>query len=201
MIIKYSDVGMINNSNLIKFISWGDHQKCINAKAGDHHYKLLSYLSMKISNGLIFEFGTHYGTSSLALSVNKSNKIITYDLPNQLRKYGIRPQPKNVELRIGNIFELKQENEMLDADLIFLDVDHLGVFEWKVYTYLGDNKYKGIMVVDDIVFNQEMINFWNKIIHTKYDITKVGHAYVDPDVGCGGGTGLVDFNNSVQIIK
>lgn len=201
MIIKYSDVKTINNSNLIKFISWDVHQKCINAKAGDHHYKLLSYLSTLISNGVIFEFGTHYGTSSLALSVNKSNKVITYDIPNQFREYGIYPQPENVELRVGNIFELKQENEMLNADLIFVDVDHLGVFEWKVYTYLGDNKYKGIMVVDDIVFNQEMKDFWNKITHTKYDITKVGHAYVDLSAESGGGTGLIDFSNLVQIIE
>ena len=196
MIIQYSEVRKIDNSTLTKYINW--RPDMINAEAGQHHYKLLSYLSMKISNGLIFEFGTHYGISSLALSVNKSNKIITYDLPNQYRKYGICPQPKNVELKIGNIFDLNEEYKILNADLIFVDVDHLGVFEWKIYAFLRDNKYKGLLLLDDIVFNKKMKTIWKNITHTKYDVSEIGHAYIDPN-GNPGGSALIDFNNSIII--
>ena len=44
------------------------------------HYNLLSYISNKINNGIIVDIGTHRGYSSLAFSINPSNKIYTYDI-------------------------------------------------------------------------------------------------------------------------
>jgi predicted O-methyltransferase YrrM len=203
VIIEYSGVRSVDNFNLTKYIRWKGHREIVNGKAGIHHYKLLSYLSMKISNGLIFEFGTHYGTSSLALSVNKSNKIITYDvIKGRPRQYGISPQPENVELRIGDIFKLRQEREMLKADLIFVDVDHSGSFEWNIYSFLSRNRYEGLLLLDDIGYNHSMKSLWNTIDHRKYDITKIGHLGDKSKIpGEYAGTGLVDFSNNVQIIR
>jgi len=203
MEIKYSEINFINNFNLIQFISWQVHKEVINSDAGIHHYKLLTYLSQKIQNGLIYEFGTHYGTSSLALSVNKLNKIITYDILNRYRDYGIQPKPENVELRIGNILENESELKLLlNADLIFIDVDHLGKFESNIYHFLNDNDYKGLLLLDDIFFNQPMMQFWKSVDIKKYDLTSVGHGAIESNIpGMPAGTGLVDFNNNVTIIS
>ena len=133
MIITKTDIFSIKLDKYIKYINRDDHKKIFIAPPGQNHYYLLAYLSSIISNSLIIELGTHHGTSSLALSINKTNTIITYDVVN---KYGIKPQPDNVIRKIGNIFNLNEQAKMLSASFIFLDTAHTGEFEWEVYEYL-----------------------------------------------------------------
>jgi hypothetical protein len=49
---------------------------------------------------------------------------------------------------------------------------------------LHDIKWNGLLLLDDINFNEPMNQFWNNISEEKYDITKIGHW---------SGTGLVNF--------
>ena len=42
---------------------------------GRQHYRLLMYLTNQFNNVDIFDIGTHRGSSALALSHNKKNKV------------------------------------------------------------------------------------------------------------------------------
>ncbi len=196
MIINYSEVREVDLSRLIKIVS-KKHREIVNGEAGKEHYKLLAYLS-KMTKGLIIELGTHYGTSSMALAENPSNIIITYDIRDV---YTIKHQPKNVFRIIGNIFDLGEERILLKADLIFLDASHKATFEWQVFNYLKENKYKGVLLLDDICWSDEMIELWNKINVRKYDLTDIGHGGGIAPSGNVTGTGLVDFSGKVRITK
>jgi predicted O-methyltransferase YrrM len=196
MNINYQDIHNTDLSHLMKVVS-KEHRHLVNGHAGRQHYTLLAWLSRNLT-GLIVELGTHYGTSSMALAENKSNVIITYDIRDI---YTIKRQPKNVIRKIGNIFSLGEETFLKKADLIFVDTAHTGVFEWQVYSYLKNNDYRGILLLDDILWSDEMIGFWKKIDTLKYDITDIGHGGGLGPKGNISGTGLVDFGGKVRIIK
>lgn len=96
------------NINFLKNkISNPHHQKLLLQKPGINHYYFLSYISKKINNSLIVELGTYAGTSALALSVNPTNIVETYDLSGD--PFAIIDPPKNIKRNIGNIFELNDE--------------------------------------------------------------------------------------------
>lgn len=190
-IIK-KDVSLIDLKLLVNQITRNDHKQIFLAPPGENHYSLLAYLSLQSDNQLIVELGTHHGTSSLAMSINKTSKIITYDIAD---RYGIQPQPKNVERRLGNIFELNEVDILLKSNIIFLDTAHEGPFEWQVYRFLVENEYKGILVLDDIHWNKPMKEFWEGITNTKYDVTDIGHGICPDGVA---GTGIVDFSNQIK---
>tara|TARA_R100001510_G_C7632268_1_gene190952 strand:+ start:737 stop:1333 length:597 start_codon:yes stop_codon:yes gene_type:complete len=198
MKIDYNKVREVKLRHLSSYIERKDMKENFTDSVDtEHHYKLLSYISNQKDNQLIYELGTHYGLSAVAFSTNKTNKIVTYDV---VRRNTIQ-LPDNVEQRIGNIFELGQKDELLKADIIFLDTGHLGEFEIKIYTYLKNMNWKGILICDDIHFNSFMKNFWNEIDVTKYDVTEIGHKEnpIGPEDNTG--TGIVDFNNQIEILK
>ena len=145
----------------------------------EEHYNLLAYISNKIDNGIILDIGTHRGFSSLAFSINESNKIHTYDI-RQMRggiERNINPIPENVKWNIKQILEDDDDlTLLLKSDLIFIDIDHKGKIETEIYEYLVSKNYKGIVLLDDIYFNSAMIDFWNGIDIKKYDLTAVGHS-------------------------
>jgi len=191
-IIK-QDVRFIDLTPYVNQITRQDHKLIFLAPPGENHYLLLAYLASQLTGKLIIELGTHHGTSSLAMSINGNNTIITYDIAD---RYGIQNPPKNITRRFGDIFKLGQESILLDSALIFLDTAHTGEFERQVYNYLCDNNYQGILLLDDIHWNQPMKLFWNSINVTKYDITDIGHGICPDGVA---GTGLVDFSGQVII--
>jgi len=164
-------------------------------RINNSHYPLLTYLASQIHNGKIVELGTQAGFSALALSTNKTNRVLTYDV---VDVFNLR-ELSNVERRIGNIFEIGEEEELLDADLVFVDTEHTGEFEKQVYDYLVKNHYRGLLLLDDIHLNDDMEEFWKSITTTKHDITQIGHnkCHRKHDRICG--TGLVDFSGRVQI--
>ena len=106
MEIVYRDIRDINLSDYVQFVGREDHKEILVGPPGKEHYALLAYLAKQVSNSIIFELGTHHGTSSLALSTNATNDVVTYDIDDC---YGIEPQPKNVIRKIGDIFAEKSE--------------------------------------------------------------------------------------------
>jgi len=197
MKLIYEEIKNIDLSFLKPLITRKEHIELINAPAGQEHYKLLAYISSKLNYANIVELGTHNGTSSTALSINNTNNIRTYDIKNV---YNVLTQPSNVTRIIGNIFDIKEEQYLLDADFIFLDTMHTGEFEWQVYEYLRDNGYKGFIIYDDIHWSDNMIEFWNKIPNDiKYDITEIGHGNGSGPKGQISGTGLVDFSSNITL--
>ena len=135
-------------------------------KAGQEHYKLLVYLSSFINNGNITELGTSRGYSVTALSRNISNQIQTFDIENLIPE--ATQLPKNITCFISG-----------------------DVLSNKLYQEFMLNNYQGLLLLDDIFLNQNMLYFWGEIEKPKYDLTKYGHA---------SGTGLVIFNPDIQVI-
>ena len=152
-----------------------------NAIAGYSYYRLLNYLC----NGkkLVYDIGTYKGSSAIAMSSAK--KVISYDIEN-LRQ---GKKPKNVTFKIGDCME---DKNILKADVIYLDTYHDGVFELEFIHFLQWGEYKGVLVMDDIRLNREMLRLWHNIEHQKEDVTDIGHST---------GTGIVYFGESPKRCK
>ena len=195
MKILIDEVSKIDISHLVDNVTRPAHKKLILSDAGTEHYKLLVYLTKQLNDSIIVELGTHNGTSSLCLCENKTNKVITFDIRDV---YTVKNKPSNLTRYIGDIFKIGP-SILLKSNLIFLDTAHNGDFEKEIYLYLLKNEYKGILLLDDIFYNNEMIQFWDFITTKKYDISYIGHGgnHLTPTGKCG--TGLVDFNNNVEI--
>jgi hypothetical protein len=88
MVIDYSkiyDVDMCRGDahKAIKAFSKGDRptrRNFLDQSPANNHYSLLAYLSNQINDGIIVEVGTYFGTGTIALANNPSNRVITYDI-------------------------------------------------------------------------------------------------------------------------
>jgi hypothetical protein len=144
------------------------------------HYQLLAHLSTRVQGATIFDIGTLKGYSALALSYNNANRVISYDIADY--KELIDPERlTNIDFRIGNVLEAP---ELPLSSIIVLDTEHDGRFETQVYSFLKENRFKGLLVLDDIHLNEPMKRFWRFIDMPKEDLTDIGHW---------SGTGIVDF--------
>ena len=173
-------------------------------EAGKQHYKLLADLSHFFQGSDIFDIGTHYGSSALALSHNPANKVMTFDIADDLTKFGLIHNTKkkyydapNIEFHMADLFNPNTrkffEEKLLASPLIMIDVDpHNGLMEWDIYSYFKSVNYQGILLFDDVHYFQPMReNFWNKVDDKyKVDLTSLGHF---------SGTGLVIFNPNIKI--
>jgi hypothetical protein len=158
--------------------------------SGSEHYRLLCYISSLFNDEIFIDIGTYVGSSALALGYNKNNKVISFDIIRQSKDtQGIivnvdeSINDENIKFKIGDVFEY-DKTIILSSPLIFLDTKHDGIFEEVFYNFLINEKYKGILMLDDINLNDEMKQFWNKIKNKKFDISNIGHW---------SGTGLVVF--------
>lgn len=147
-------------------------------ESGKEHYRLLMYISTLYNNDVIFDVGTNKCMSALALSYNKSNRVKTYDIIKLLPE---NPNVDNIEYILG---DSTKDVDLQKCPVIFLDVDHDGIYEDIFYGHLKSINWKGILILDDIHLNEPMKKFWNRIEEKKYDITNIGHW---------SGTGLVVF--------
>ena len=143
----------------------------LTSPAGREHYQLLALLTRLFEGQTIFDIGTHYGNSSLALSFNPNVRIISYDIVEMKR---ILMPPFNVEYKHGNFMN---DPEVLSSPFIFVDVDpHDGIQEKDFHDFFLEKEYKGIVLWDDIHCNPAMIKWWNELTGArKVDLTSVGH--------------------------
>ena len=161
---------------------------------GKQHYNLLSYLATRLSGTTIIDLGTHMGSSALALSVNPTNTIYSFDI---VRKTPLSDLP-NVNFEIVDLWNPAARDFwapiVLGSSLIVLDIDpHSGVPEYEFYLWLKENDYKGLLFCDDIHYFKEMRdNFWFKVPHSeKVDITAIGHW---------SGSGVISFQPRPDIV-
>tara|TARA_R110000744_G_scaffold136111_1_gene245877 strand:- start:6958 stop:7632 length:675 start_codon:yes stop_codon:yes gene_type:complete len=163
------------------------------------HYHLLGYISTLIDDAIIIDSGTHRGGSAIALSFNQSNIVYTYDrCPMRGGIEGnVTNIPKNIKFDpSADITEMikVEKDHVLNSSIFFLDINHEGPDEIKIFEFLLSNNYNGILILDDIHMNQEMISVWNHIQSTNviaYDATNIGHLKDNRS-----GTGIVIFDQS-----
>ena len=183
---------------------------------GNHYTVLLSHLSTYFNDSVILELGTLYGKSAAALAYNKTNTVYTYDVEHSHFADEVFEGFDNIRYIIGNCIENKWEETSIDdgsisdreiilsSKLIFLDTDpHDGIQEKAVSDFLIENKWKGIMVCDDIGlgleedkthFHPEMKKWWHSVDIKKYNIS-------DSVYAAGTGTGIMCFGNQEIITK
>jgi predicted O-methyltransferase YrrM len=148
--------------------------------SGREHYRLLAHISSMFEYKTLVDVGTYQGSSALALSASSYNRVKSFDLFEQPHVTNIKKD--NIEFILNDV---RYAVDILkETPVIMFDVDHDGIFEDIFYKHLIDIEYKGIMIVDDINLNADMLKFWASITQTKADITHIGHW---------SGTGIVLF--------
>lgn len=171
------------NMNLYQTIDNKEYQNYYTEKSSKEHYRLLTHISNSFDNQTFVDIGSLKGSSALALSTNKKNKVYSFNLFNQLSLSTI---PENIEFIIDNVINGKYDHILMTAKFILLDTFHDGTFEKQFYNHLVSIGYLGYLLLDDIHLNPEMKEFWNSIDKNKIDLTHIGHW---------SGTGLVYFKS------
>lgn len=193
MIIKLQK-DKINQMEFPLLKPWMNHGRYVYlfAEAGRDHYRLLSYISSLYDNATISDVGTKHGLSAIALAT-ATNHVCSYDLIDKLDDQ-IKNESEDINCRffVEDCLENEEHKKrILESDIIMLDTDHDGIFETQFYECLCENDYTGLLILDDINLCDPMINFWNMIHHTKYDVTEYGHGI--------SGTGIVCFGEQTVI--
>jgi predicted O-methyltransferase YrrM len=197
MKIEFSN-DYLNNldlEDLYKFCT-GISKKYFTSPSGREPYRLLSYLSSLFSDSHLIDIGTSNGSSAIALSKNKTNQILSFDINDRCQtsflqnqnQFEKMPSFKNIDFIVTENF-IKYLGIFLNSPFIYLDIAHDGVWENILLELLIKNNYKGIMVMDDIYEFPEMKKIWDNLFFNKIDLTKYGHW---------SGTGLIDFSGQIQ---
>ena len=151
----------------------------------EQHYKLLANLSRQFDSAILWDVGTAFGASALALAQGGENWVRSFDIVDVVHQ---PIKDANPAIRFS-LCDLVVEPWIGSRGpvLIVLDVDpHDGLWERQFLQRLRDERYNGFVVMDDIHLNPEMERCWLAIPERKYDLTHVGHF---------SGTGLVCFND------
>jgi predicted O-methyltransferase YrrM len=200
MVLKLEDINKTNTEFYQKYF--------LNMK-NDHHlvrmpgewYKFLTYLTNLYNDITILDVGTCWGESAIALSQNKSNKVITYDI-HTLWEKEFNPNRRdflqdfdNLEMRVTDI-KNESDNLIKSAKIIVFDIAHDGIQEKNFTDRLERIGYKGYVICDDIFspWYPKMKPWWNSITTEKYDITDLAH---------NSGTGLINYyeDKNITIIR
>lgn len=182
MNINLEQLNNIDLNDLSSLIIEEEYKNYFLDKPGKEHYYLLAYFSLQYNNSTLLDIGTYKGCSSLALSYNSTNNIISFDIRDGLIR--LHSTPKNVKYIIDDCSKEQYKDLVLSSPFIMLDTDHDGIFENIFYKYIQQINYKGLLMLDDIKLNKSMIDFWNSINEEKHDLSEAGHHT---------GTGLIIF--------
>ena len=160
-----------------------------NASSGEH-YRFLESMARKFKNRNILDIGTNTCASALALSIEPTNHVYSFDIEHN---YSLLKLP-NVSYHLDDLMTEKGralwKEKILSSAFIFLDIDpHEGEREYEFYTWLLENNYSGFVICDDIWFYPDMqLKFWDRIPYRyKIDVTDQGHW---------SGTGIIRFQPS-----
>jgi predicted O-methyltransferase YrrM len=167
-------------------------------KSGVQEYRLYSYLSTFFNNITILDIGTSTGRSAVSLSHNETNKVISYNVLDQIRNNNhIIYTKKNITFRVKNVLEDLTEELVKNVKIVMIDIDHYETIEKQIIDRLKELRFSGIILLDDItkhpdpVMNECMNRLWKNIEGKKYDFTPYGHW---------SGTGIIVMNDNIQFL-
>jgi len=167
-------------------------------KSGIQEYRLYSYLTTFFNNCTILDIGTLNGRSAISLSYNESNKVISYDINNNINNDShIIYSKSNIIFNIKNVLDDLNEELIKNTKIVMIDIDHYETIETLIINRLKELNFSGIILLDDItkhpdpLVNQCMNRLWNKLRQSNtetYDFTEFGHW---------SGTGLIVMNDNI----
>lgn len=174
LIKKFSSEGLQTlDLNEYKKYNLSIYNEYLYLDSGKEHYQLLANISSNLNDKIIYDIGTNYGASALALAFNKKNNIVSYDIVNLLP---CEINEQNIKFEIGNCLN---DDALLNADLIFLDTAHDGSFEEIFLDHLVVKQYKGVVIMDDVNEYPILRLLAENISQTNgfeiIDLTRVGH--------------------------
>ena len=161
------------------------------------HYKLLAGFVQVLQPKKIIEIGTFTGLSSLSLQkyLPKESRLITFDI----LPWEAYPSTLLQKTDFYNILQIVadlsdddsfKENipHLEDAELIFIDAVHDGVFEERLLQQFKKVSFttSPYILFDDIRV-WKMLKMWRNVAFPKLDLTSFGHW---------SGTGVMQWNDS-----
>lgn len=195
-----SPIEIILNKIMLNNFELKNHEYLVDSTyyddpCGKQEYRLYSYLSTFFQDSVILDIGTLCGRSAIALSHNESNKVISYNIRNQIPKNHKIYEKKNIEFRIGNVLHDLKPELISKAKIVMIDIDHYGHTEEKIIQQLEQSGFSGLIILDDIDhpradMKEAMKKLWKNIKLKKYDVTEFGHE---------SGTGLILMNTKINI--
>ena len=160
------------------------------------HYKLLAGAVRALKPKLIIEIGSYLGLSSLALKqyMSESSQLVTFDIipfadfPNsvvQSEDFIKGDFIQHIDDLSDEIVFAKYIPLFENAELIFIDASHDGIFEEKILNLFRGMKFKKklYIMMDDIRL-WALLKVWRDIPEAKLDLTSFGHW---------SGTGLIEW--------
>tara|TARA_B110000971_G_scaffold4082_1_gene4145 strand:- start:11918 stop:12511 length:594 start_codon:yes stop_codon:yes gene_type:complete len=164
--------------------------------SGQQEYRLYSYLSTLFNNIIILDIGTLSGRSAISFSHNNTNKVISYNIVDDIKDPSHKIYTKNnIDFRIKNVLDDLTPELVSKTKIVMIDIDHFEVIEREIIKRLYKLGFSGIIILDDIHHpgqkeRDAMQRLWNSLKYEKYDITKYGHS---------SGTGLIILNSDIKI--
>jgi hypothetical protein len=168
-------------------------------KSGIQEYRLYSYLTTFFNEITILDIGTLTGRSAVALSHNENNRVISYNLVDNIQ-FPNHPiySKTNIEFRIKDVMEdlTSEFIQSNNVQIIMIDIDHYGDAEKRMIERLRDIGYSGIIILDDThhpdkEMKECMEKLWTELDSienlVKYDFTTYGHC---------SGTGVLLMNTN-----
>jgi hypothetical protein len=174
-------------------------------KAGKEHYTLLHYLTReynaKNANCHVVDIGTRYVTSALALGAAGTAPVWTFDLPESNERFAAfrKQSPKQwhyqlekkenggVRIKFHNVnlldVSLDEFRNYMSTWLILLDTAHRPYtipFEREFFDRLLSINFKGLLILDDIQWSDEMPRWWNELQEMASSLTNNLHCTISP---------------------
>ncbi len=113
----------------------------------------------------VLEIGTDSGAGSLALSL--FSHVDTYDITDKAIHDFKFIDERDIKFRLLDSPEDCLYIPFKNYDFIFVDIDHEGFMEKRLHNKILESGYKGLVVYDDVAFNDNMRDFWFKIEQEK----------------------------------
>ena len=127
-----NNMKVVVSNNLLDNFKLKNHEYLINKKyydleSGKQEYRLYSYLSTLFNNCYILDIGTLDGRSAVSLSHNDTNKVISYNIVDQIKNdyHQIYTKP-NIEFKIKNVLDDLTREFVSKLKIVMIDIDHFG---------------------------------------------------------------------------
>lgn len=166
------------------------------AQVGQMLFRLVNWVGMHEKRALeVLELGTSLGiTTAYLASANSKNRVLTMEGSGEVLKVaqGVwrALRLENITWCEGNIdaslFDARHECAREKLDIAYIDANHTYDATIRYAGYLLPKlREKGILVLDDIHYSEEMERAWEELkndlrVTTSMDLYHVGLLFVDP---------------------